>query len=239
MRTNLLAWLLSFLLACSPAWAAIAVDTTFDQSGVGTGATNSETIGGSATLAVMWVELVATSGADCFTNASINSVNYTGLIKQASTSTANGFTYLLWWINPPTGTHSVASAFSCNVNFSQRTATYSGVANQAPVTAKTASSGGSTATFTLSPVTPCAANAWVIGGMENSAASITAGLGTNFRVGSPNGDGLFDTNGAVSVSTSLQGTSSSHTWTGMEAAFMPTTCSPPPATTGLLMHSVP
>lgn len=210
---------------CAPSFAAIATaGTPFDQSGAGTGASNTETINTGANLMVgMEIELVSTGGSDCFTNASIGGVNYTGLIKRPSTATANGYTYFLWWFAPPNGSQTVASAFSCNVNFSQRTAMYSGVAAQAPVTDNTSTSAANV-TFNTADVTPCASGSWLVGTMENSAASITAGTGTFFRVGSPNGDGLFDSNGTVSGASHLQGTSSSHPWTGLVASFSPSVC---------------
>ncbi len=197
---------------------AIAVDLAKDGS-VNALSTNSYThlLASDATLLV--VEVLFS------TNVSLNSITYGGVAPSGSltnTSFQNYTVYLKWWFNPPTGTNTILSTLSGNPNVGHviRSCSYTGVGALGPDTQTTGQTSAST--FNATAITPTYANSWVIGILEQSAVAGAAGTGTTFRAGVGNGDGIFDTNGPVSVSTSLQATCSpAQVWTGTLAAFAP------------------
>lgn len=202
---------------------AISFDASSSQTtyAPATGFQYTVTLNASATLLVAEVEIPV---AQTVSGITYGGVSNTGSLNQVSASGVYN-TYFFWWLNPPTGANflNVQFAGGSPATLVLRASSYIGAANSAPVTSVTTAS-SATSTFTTNTVTPSVANSWVIGTIENSVAAITAGTGTFFRAGAGNGDGIFDSNGAVSVATALQGTTAAPvSWTAMIGAFAPTT----------------
>ncbi len=210
----------SFLLFPNITQAAISVDVGNDGTNAGLSATASysHTVASDATLLV--AELLFNNNVS-YTSITYNGVAPTGSISHTSNQGLYTY-YLFWWFNPSTGANTLTSTLSGIPTFAHvlRSASYKGVAAIAPTTDLTLTTGPTT-TFNTDAITPVNPNSWMIGIIENTTASITAGTGTFFRAGSPNGDGIFDSNSAVSVSTALQATASSVSWTAAMAMFSP------------------
>ncbi len=214
------------LFWASPAYAAIALDTSFELNSGNSVSVSpayySATIGASAT-AICVGNQGAVSASDSTTNVEIGTISGTSTATREGGAQAPSDRYEDAWclLNPPTGAHVTIKITFTGTFASSYASSYSGVGS---IDGASTATHASASSFAL-PVTTTVNNAWAWSVADNANAGPTAGTGTTLRqTNAGGGMSIGDSNGAIATAGSYtmnwsQGTSG--TWAGTIVALEP------------------
>lgn len=169
---------------------------------------------------------VAGFGRDGGTD-SVTGITYAGaaLTKTGSKNTGsadNRYAYLWHKLGPATGANNVVITTSGG-DGTAVAVSYTGVSQSGMPDAVTTSS--STSASSLSPsLTTIADNCWLIAVLRNESGNNTAGAGATLRINDTSGNGVFDSNGALTpagVKSMTIGTTTTTALAAVMASFAP------------------
>lgn len=191
-------FLLPFLIA-SPAYAAVALDTSFSLNGGNSVSVSpayySATIGATAT-AICVGNQQAVNAADQVNAVEIGTISGTTTITNEGNAQAPGDRHESAWckLNPPTGAGVTVKVTFTGAYLASYASSYSGVGS---IDAASTITSASAATFAI-PVTSTLDNAWAWSVADNANAGPTAGSGTTVRqTNAGGGMSIGDSNGVI------------------------------------------